>query len=350
MNTKFTYGRRALDEEGIPHNYEIIDINTYKATKPIVLVLGGTATTDDRSANGNAKIVAGMLGGFAKDVDLLTVNYNDALNKSYIDDNCSKLTKKLLVPYVADNGKRLDIDTACRNVRNITVFAHCHGVDGIMSKVVPEFTKQLIKLGYNDAERQQILSQIVMVAYGADFCDVIRDVKGVYCLSFGDEKFISGTINASKQLVDKLDIINMVKTDRDLLKQIDTKKPIFRQVIKFLRYHRRVYSLNENNVIRLFAYGLYQTDNHLWDEDHYIMGLTRNEDWSKHENASSTGDCVSRCLACVLCNSVANSIQNNQSTQHIEFDMGDLHENIDNICKAHNYEQTKLDNVDLELL
>ena len=350
MSTKFTYARRAKIEENIPYNYQRIDINTYTPNKPIVLDLGGSGTINDQATNGNMKIITSMLGGFADDVDVIGVNYNNGIENRYIDDNCIELVKRLLVPYVVKDGKRLDIDTACKNMRNVTIFAHCYGVVGIMSLVVPNLTVELLELGYNDEECKQIISQIVMVAYGSDFCDTIRDVKGVYFLSLSDEVFTFGAAHVAKQLIEKLDNINMVKTDRELLDQINTNNTIYSQVINFLRNHRRVYSLHEDNIVRLFAYGVYQTDGNIWETDHAISGMARNEDWSKHENASSTGDCVSRCLACVLCSSVANSIQNNQSTQHIEFDMDDLNQNIDNICKAHNYEQTKLDNVDLELL
>lgn len=348
MDRKFTYARRANPEENIQYNYQNIDINAYNPDKPIVLVLGGSGTIDDYATNGNMKIVSSMLGVFKRDVDIIGVNYNLGLNKSNIDVNCKELVKNIFVPYVEKDGKRLDIDTACKNVRNVTIFAHCKGVDGIMSRVVPTLTSELIKLGYNDEECKQIISQIVMIAYGADFYDTIRDVKGIYFLSFCDETFMCGTVQEANEMLDKLGVINMVKTDRDFLSQINTNRTISRQIIGFLRSHKRVYNLHEDNIIRLFAYGVYQTDDNIWEEDHSIAGMARNDDWSKHENASSTGDCVSRSLACALCNSVANSIQNNQGTQHIEFSMDELHKNIDNICRAHNYEQTSLDDLDFK--
>ena len=349
MERSFTYALRAKPEENIPYNYKVVDIDAYNPTKPIVLTLGGSGTTDDHATNGNIKILDSMLGVFSKDVDIIGVNYNKGLNKSYIDDNCTKLVKNLFVPYIESNGNRLDIDTACKNMRNITIFAHCRGVDGIMSRVVPILRSELIKLSYDDAECKQIISQIVMVAYGADYYDTIREVKGVYFLSFSDDMFISGAVHAAREFLDKVDTVNMVKTDRDLLKQANPRKTQLTQVVKFLRTHKRVYNTYENNMIRLFGYGVYETDGEIWQLDHSIIGLSREDDWSKHKSVSSVGDCISRCFASALCNSVANSIQNNQSTQHIEFDMNDLHKNINNICKIHNYEQTKSDNTDLQL-
>ena len=110
-----------------------------------------------------------------------------------------------------------------------------------------------------------------------------------------------------------------------------------------------VFNIKEEDKIRLFAFGLYQTDGYIWEHDHAADGMTRNEDWSNSKIASSTGDCVSRCLACVLCNSVANSIQNKQSNKLIEFDMNKLQEQIETICKTHNFEQSKLDDIALDL-
>ncbi len=353
MKHQFTIGRRARVEENIPNNYQIIDLNSYHTTKSLVLVLGGNGTTDDRSANGNAKIVSSMLGVFNDDVEILSVNYNQGLGEPNITENCKVLVDKLFLPYVSINGERLDIDTACKNMRNITVFAHCRGVDGPMRRIVPILQNRLMELNYNTAEREQIISQIVMVAYGANLNDTIKEIKGVYCLSFSDEMYPSGAALLSKQFLNKLDIINMVKSDRELLSEIDISKKrdlIAAQLSTFLQTHRRVYNINEGNNIRLLAYGLLQTDNHIWEADHTIIGLTREDDWSSHKNASSTGDCVSRCLACALCNSVANSIINQKSDLFVDFDMVKLQNQIDTICKQHNYEQTKLDNVDLELL
>ena len=354
MNNKFTIGRRAKVYENIPHNYQIIDLNSYKPNRPIVLILGGNGSTDDRAANGNAKLIESMLGVFGDDVDLLSVNYNQpvSLVEPFITLNCKELVEKLFIQYISDNGKRLDIETACKNMRNVTIFAHCVGVSGPMKRIVSLLYNKLIDLNYNTTEREQILSQIVMVAYASQHNDIIEEIKGIYCLSFSDEMFCDGVTQLSKQLLTKLDIINMVKTDRELLQHIDTTKPIkyvHEQLIDFLKLHRRVYNLNEGNNIRLFAYGLHQSEGHIWEMDHTFLGLEREYDWSKHRYASSTGDCVSRSLACALCNSIANSLINNKSSHFVEFDIKTLHNQINNICKQHNFEQTKLDNIDLEL-
>jgi hypothetical protein len=352
MNYKFTIGRRARLIENIINNYEIIDLDTYSADKPIVLVFGGNGTTDDRSANGNAKIVSSMLGVFNDDVDILSVNYNQALGEQYIINNCKELINKLLLPLVSKDGTRIDIVNACKNMRKITVFAHCRGVDGIMRRLIPVLKQELSNLQYNDTEIKCLISQIVMVAYGANFKDIITDVKGVYCLSFCDDMFPNGAVQQAKQFITKLDIINMVKTDRDMLKQINFNKPakaIYADLIEFLKLHRRVYNSYQDNNIRLFAYGLIQTDNHIWEQDHSIHAFARDDYYDRHENASSTGDCISRCLACALCNSVANGIINQRYNEFIDFDMNKLNLQMEDICKAHNYEQTKLDNVDLEL-
>lgn len=351
MNYKFTIGRRAREGENIPHNYQIIDLDTFQPSKPIVLVLGGNGSTDDRASNGNAKIVESMLGVFNQDIDLLSVNYNQALTEPYITLNCKELVEKLFIPYISNNGERLNIDTAYKNMRNVTVFAHCIGVEP-MKRIVAILYNKLIELNYTHTERKQIISQIVMISYGSQHNDIIEEIKGIYCLSFSDEMFSDGSAQLSKQLLAKLDIVSMVKTDKELLQQLDTTQStevIHEQLIDFLKLHRRVYNLNENNNIRLFAYGLHQSENHIWEMDHTIIGLERDHDWTKYRYASSTGDCVSKCLACALCNSVANSLINNRSEQFVDFDIKLLYNQINTICKHHNFEQTKLDNIDLEL-
>ena len=347
MNYNFTFGRRARLIENMINNYEIINLDNYVADKPIVLVLGGNGTTDDRASNGNAKIVYSMLGVFNENVDIISVNYNQALGEPNITKNCNDIVNKLFVPLVSCRGNRIDINTACKNIRNITIFGHCRGVDGVFRRIMLSLRLILSNLGYNQFECGQILQQIVLVSYGANINDVIDDVKAIYCLAFGDDMYPSNTKSLATKLITNLDNIDMSIYDKQFLDKIKISKSsalTYKQLIQFLTLYRRIFTLYESKNIRLFAYNLYKDSN-----DHSFRELARNNDWNKNENALITGDYVSRCLACALCNSVANSILNQKYDYLIDFDLDKLNSQLQDICRQHNYIQSKFDGEDLEM-
>ena len=346
MNRKFSYVRRARDDERLLNNCEIIDLDAYQPNKAIVLVFGGNGTGDNKMANGYGKFVSKLIGVFRQDVDIISISYNQALGEPYMTENCTELVKKLFVPLVSNKRKRVDIDTACKNMRQINVFAHCRGVDGPMKRIVPALYNELIKLKYTAEERELIISQIVMVAYGAHNKDTIDEIKAVYCLGFRDQMYSQGAANLAKEFLNKLDVINIVKTDKMLLNQINTSQPsrlIRNKVIEFLTKHKRVYNIRENNSIHLFSGGLVRNSDDDFVDDHLLMGIERNNRWHSGRYATSTGDCVSRCLACALCNAVANSILNRQLDEFVNFDINLLQYQIDDICRHYNYNQTNKD-------
>ena len=348
MNYKFTIGRRAKKSEKIANNYEIIDLDSYVACKPIVLILGGNGTDTDRKANGNAKIVSSMLGVFSDDVDVLSINYNQAKGDPKLSENCKELVQKLLIKYVNNNGCRLDIATACKNMRNITIFGHCFGAGGVMKRLIKILDTELTNLGYNLIERKQIISQIVFISYASNQNAQIDCVKGVYCLSLNDEALLSNARHLAKVFFNNIDQISMSSYDRSFFNQINLCKSandIWLQLIELLKQKRRVFNFKYENNIRVFAYNLSNQQRN----EHEIINLFRDDECRPYKNASSVGDCVSKCLACALCNAVANSLQNNYNQHYIEFDMDYLQQQIEDICKHHNYYQSKLDDQNYEL-
>ena len=55
-----------------------------------------------------------------------------------------------------------------------------------------------------------------------------------------------------------------------------------------------------------------------------------------HENASITGDYVSRCFASALCNSIANSMLNNASDKLIPLSLDDIQKQLEEVVRPLN--------------
>ena len=57
-----TVGRRAREDENLPNNWEILDINKLVVPKnKTIFMFGGNTTNRPEAANGNAKIIESLL-------------------------------------------------------------------------------------------------------------------------------------------------------------------------------------------------------------------------------------------------------------------------------------------------
>lgn len=90
-------------------------------------------------------------------------NFDD-LHPQYVE----QIFNSVFLPRISRDGKRLDFETACKNIRNITVVAHCHG--GYTFLKIEELMQQALKdLGYSNFERLEIQKQLLCIAH-APYC------------------------------------------------------------------------------------------------------------------------------------------------------------------------------------
>lgn len=195
-----TYKTRGEKTQENPHGwYDFVpDVN-----KPCIFMLPGDGTSGDYGANAQLKKIVELLKarGCEKEVDACVVVYDfgikfyenkqearnllmnkynrgskkntssreqpesEIINPEYIDD----IFEKFFENRVSDNdGERLSYNEACRRVRNLTIFAHCHGAYTFL-KLEEKMQQRMKELGYSDAERQGIQKQMLCAAY-APYC------------------------------------------------------------------------------------------------------------------------------------------------------------------------------------
>lgn len=190
-------GMRTEKTEDNPYGY--VKVDSISKDEVCVLCLGGDGTTEDKAANGFAKVVKNqVLTEINADIPVysVTYNFNDCdvslarqisnirhrtevltngvdigkkLSKATEEENnpqyVNNLFEKVILPRITllnGNGK-LSVEEACKRIRKLNIVAHCHGAYTAL-KLEEKMQSAMKQLGYNDAERKNIQSQMLVVA------------------------------------------------------------------------------------------------------------------------------------------------------------------------------------------
>lgn len=198
MTADVHIGLRCPKSEQYPFGWKKTD--SIPSDEVCVVYLGGDGTTEDRKANGYAKIAQNDIKeALQMNIPVYGVTYDfnghskelarkiafmknraatfleenkrnqifaeigtEDIDESYLD----KLYRRILAPRIMlrQKGKRLTAEEAARNIRKITFVTHCHG-GYVAYRLEQKMQKQLKELGYSLAERKMIVSQMLVVAY-----------------------------------------------------------------------------------------------------------------------------------------------------------------------------------------
>ena len=240
MTSSLGMGKRDLNAEN--HWKELPLDGSYQFDHPVLLVLGGNSTIDSRAANGNAKLISQFLNiSEALNVDIVSAYYNlpeddyslatfSLLNgtaglnreKALIsttkhrckDDSISNLDEALkrrkeiepenfepnyikqlstifFEPLISKDGKKISIEDAKKNLRNVTILAHCHGA--YVTLALEEILEKRMKeIGYKEEECAEIQKQLAVVAIAPHTAVGRSKSTTVNFSSFGDDKFSEG--------------------------------------------------------------------------------------------------------------------------------------------------------------
>ena len=198
MASSAEIGLRTEKSEDNPHGF--VHVEEVPAQEVCVVYLGGDGATDDKAANGYAKIVENeILGVIGSKVPVYSICYDFEDNKKniarrlefirhrtevllgekslarttdkateeeYDPRYINKLFDKLLAPRISQAGgkQRLPVEEACKRIRKMTIVAHCHG-GYVAFKLEKKMQEAMKKLGYSSEERKQIQSQMLVVAH-----------------------------------------------------------------------------------------------------------------------------------------------------------------------------------------
>ena len=189
---KFGLGQRVpKSEENNMTGWLPLSIEQVDTTKPIIICFGGNGTMTSRGANYYAKLVQGWLGiRDAQDYcPVISFYYGGVPNsKTGIlnDDELLEISQNLFLPLIQKSGRRLDLTTAQKNMRNLNFFTHCYGAT-VVNRLVFNCLDLMDELEYTKEEQSAILSQILQVGYAPDNYNYYT--TNFFVKSLNDERF-----------------------------------------------------------------------------------------------------------------------------------------------------------------
>ena len=198
MVASITLGQRI--EKSAEHPFGWKEVNAIAPDEVCVLYLGGDGAQEDRIANGYAKTVEDEIAdALPEKVNYYSVKYDFAghskeiarklnflkhratavaskstkyfievqaseytLNPQYIDT----LYRATLAPRISasDGTQKISAEEAARNVRKMTIVAHCHG--GYVAHMLEKKMRaHMQELGYSPQDSKLICSQMLVVAH-----------------------------------------------------------------------------------------------------------------------------------------------------------------------------------------
>ena len=153
--SSISIGRRAREDENLPHNWENIDINTFTIPKDkkVVFMLGGNNTNRVETNNGNAKIVTTSLSetntaktevySFMYETEPIR-NAGESLSIEYVQE-AKALYQKVFKPILLDGKGQIKEQKGIeREFSRIVFVAHCGGCS-FVNVIIDEFYKTLLE-------------------------------------------------------------------------------------------------------------------------------------------------------------------------------------------------------------
>lgn len=169
-------GRRAREDENLPHNWENIDINTFRIPKDkkekVVFMLGGNTTNREESNNGNAKVVTTSLSpensaetkvySFMYETEPIE-KFGACLSERYIED-VKVLYENTFKPILFDNKGQMKEKKSIEQEFNRMVFvSHCGG-SCFVDIIIEEFYNTLLKK-YHPNTAELLIGKIKYISY-----------------------------------------------------------------------------------------------------------------------------------------------------------------------------------------
>ena len=199
QDIRLSLGERVAKSHEHPLGFRNVDTATID--KPTIFAIAALDSYSDNDANGMAKRVQMLLGRsntYTKDVQIIgahqlghlnmarAIRYHNemaAMGQYIYPPGLMEFAKKQLQPLVTEGEppQKIDVETACRRMRNITFFTHSSGTVAV-DEIGNALCDIMEKVGYTDDEIARITSQAAAV-----------NIAGV--ASFGRSRSSFSTVN-----------------------------------------------------------------------------------------------------------------------------------------------------------
>jgi len=298
-----------------PNDWELLDLNKLTFQKPTVLCLSGSGAFTNQQANGLVKQVATYLDLLFKTkashhtldyVDIVGIKYAKAnCNKAYLSISaCHQLANAMLSLLVDQNGNKLTLDQAMKNMSRLTFFTYCDGAFNLHHKIIECLNQKLTMVGYLNQEIIAINNATLNVSFAPNTI-FSNKIPSVNVISLNDPVMKQHLENLlTKEEGDGLDGIYLYQDKPGSL-------------------YGRACDMATSGSIQIISSGL--LNSYAGDlNEHYISLIARDDDWNLKPRSinnknyhSHNADCVSQMIAWSLCKGVENSVQNFKSEKYI---------------------------------
>lgn len=324
------FGQRITHDKKNPIHWLPLDIHTTNLNKPTILCFGGISTTNDRDANYVAKFIQRImkLNGEANLISIIHSHYNDEKSARYFDidpeehyqngiSEAFEIVDALFLPLLLDDeGNRLLVQDACKNIRNINIFAHCYGHFSTVSYIEEALREVMPYFSYTPDEIAQILKQVFVVSYEAG--DIFKTgFTNVNISSIASELWSDVVLN-----LPQIDLSN-VKMSGNEKEQILASQMYQTGaedlVVRFFQNNKYLLFQNEN-MIEIFTSNLTKDKT-----DHDLSTLYEHQDGRFSYYTNELGKTISQTIATVLKIALQNSIKNKSEQKFTPIDISKLY-------------------------
>lgn len=329
--TRVEFGKRNLSQD---FHWEKLYLDKYRVVKPTVFCLSGNGTLSLQEANGFCKQAEGFLhlinrgkkDKISDRVDLVGFKYaketfsgeTGVLDSPFIDG----FVENALLPLFVDiDSNRLDINTAMKNMSQVSFFSYCMGANEV-NEIIANLNNRLKKLGYGDKEIKMINNASMHVSYAPFDTEDRSYLPTVRAISTKDQTVGDMAVDMLKSNGRDLDGIML---------SVDKPRSLYGKY--------RVGATSGG--INIISSGLLNAFDEMGNE-HYVSIVERDENWQirpfmrgNKTRQSENADCVSQMMAWALSRAVNNSIENLASDKYIANNFySDLEEELLSIREA----------------
>ena len=299
VNNTYKFGHRIEKENEQDFGWENVEVQDIPLTKPIILCFGGNAVISDKFANGMAKTTEQFLGVSTKSkfVDIYSLRYAYE-NIELVDNNGNKVKEKIgvvsneeieeiaeqlfLSRVVNKNDKKLSVEQASKNMRNVNILSHSFGEDVVKRIIEHTATQMQEKYGYTMEDTKDILGQVLHISYGP------KKNENNYTTNFEFKSFSDEEFGKAYKA--------------EYIKDINAQIPYLGCGELSLK----------NNTLTLYAESFVGKKEDY--TDHLIQTVRRDDNWTVENHRADT---ISKCLALTLAMGVLNSKENKKRKQFV---------------------------------
>lgn len=199
-NPEYEYGLKLLDKSENPFNspciVSMIAITMWEKEINGALNQAMEALRLKTNHNDNSGLELEEFSGRILSISYGEPSENITIKGRKISDNISlkkeldyEFAQKYLFPLIEEDNHKIAVISAMMNMRNVNFLAYCGATQSVLN-MEECLSERMIKLGYEDQEINQILSQICLICYATDVklqTEFVKkkEIKST-CVSFGD--------------------------------------------------------------------------------------------------------------------------------------------------------------------